>query len=166
MFRGSYVHSLDDKSRLIVPLKFRSRLGESFVVTRGLEGCLFVFPEEQYRAFIDVLQGKVATPAVGAEGEAARPVSQEHIDAWRTFQTQARQLQRFFMAEVADVQADSQGRIALPAKLREHAGIRHEAVIVGVGNRIEIWARERWEELNSGLSDQAVMAAAEAIGIV
>ena len=125
MFIGEYRHTIDTKGRLIVPAKFRELLGDEFVITRGLDGCLFVYPKEEWEA-IEVKY---------------REVSQ--------FSKDARKFARFFFAGAAACEADKQGRILLPAVLREFAGIDKDAVLVGVGSRIEIWSKDAWNQSNS-----------------
>ena len=121
-FKGEYSHSIDAKGRLIVPAKFRELLGDQFVVTKGFDGCLFAFDQEGWGAFEEKLR--------------ALPMD---IPG-------ARQLGRFFMAGADDVEVDKQGRILLKANWLQHAGIEKEAVVAGVGNRVEIWSKDKWEE--------------------
>ena len=121
MLIGEYEHSLDAKGRLIIPSKFREVLGDEFVVTKGMDGCLFVFDDPEWQAFEEKLR---ALPMIDKE---------------------ARQFTRFFLAGAASVEVDKQGRILLPAVLREFAGITKDAVLVGVGSRVEIWSKDRWE---------------------
>ncbi len=124
-FKGEYSHSIDAKGRLIIPAKFREILGEQFVVTKGFDGCLFVFAQEGWEAFEEKLQ--------------ALPMDKP----------EARVLTRFFIAGAIDVEVDKQGRILLPANLLGHAKIEKEAVIAGVGNRAEIWSKEEWEKAST-----------------
>ena len=121
MFMGEYNHTLDAKGRLIIPSKFREVLGDEFVVTKGMDGCLFVFAESEWQAFVEKLH---SLPMIDKE---------------------ARQFTRFFLAGAACVEVDKQGRILLPAVLREFADITKDAVLVGVGSRVEIWSKDRWE---------------------
>ena len=120
MFMGEYNHTIDAKGRIIVPSKFRESLGEHFVVTVGLDGCLFVYPSEEWQHFVEQLKNL--------------PGNKE-----------ARQLQRYFMAGAADCEVDKQGRILIPSNLRQHAGLDKDIVFVGVLSKIEIWSKERWE---------------------
>lgn len=120
MFMGEYNHSIDTKGRIIVPAKFRDALGEEFVVTQGLDGCLFLYPHEEWSHFVNELKNL--------------PGSKE-----------ARQLQRYFMAGAVTCETDKQGRILLPSKLREQAALVKDIVFVGVLSKIEIWSKERWE---------------------
>lgn len=123
MFMGTYGHSIDAKGRVIVPAKFREVLGDSFVVTLGLDGCLFVYPEEEWEDFVKQLK--------------ELPGSKE-----------ARKLQRYFMAGAAPCDVDKQGRVLIPSNLREKVGLDKEVVFVGVMSKIEIWSKERWEDNN------------------
>ena len=120
MFMGEYNHTIDAKGRIIIPSKFREALGDTFVVTLGLDGCLFVYPNDEWLSFVAELKNL--------------PGNKE-----------ARQLQRYFMAGAADCEVDKQGRILIPSKLREQAGLDKDVVFVGVLSKIEIWSKERWE---------------------
>lgn len=141
MFRGGFTHSLDDKSRVIVPQKFRLLLGEKFIITKGVDKCLWVFTEEEFRKL------------------------DEHLKAQPMLNPSAVRLQRFFSAEAVEATADSQGRIALPLNLREYASIDKEVTIVGTGNRIEIWSKSRWDALAEEITDDLISEAAKDIGI-
>lgn len=123
MFMGEYNHTIDTKGRIIIPSKFREALGEEFVVTQGLDGCLFVYPNEEWMNFVTQLKNL--------------PGSKE-----------ARQLQRYFMAGAASCEVDKQGRILIPNKLREQAGLEKDIVFVGVLSKIEIWSKEKWDSNN------------------
>ena len=124
MFMGEYNHTVDAKGRLIVPSKFREQLGDEFVVTKGLDGCLFVYENTEWKSLEEKLKKLPLTNA------------------------NARKINRFFLAGAALCEVDKQGRILLPAVLREFAGIGKDAVMVGVGNRIEIWSKESWMSAN------------------
>ena len=121
MFKGEYRHSIDMKGRLTVPVKMRESLGDAFVVTKGLDGCLFVFDTDGWEAFEEKLL--------------ALPINNPD----------ARQLSRFFLAGAVDAEIDKQGRILIPANLLGYADISKDAVVAGVGNRAEIWSAARWE---------------------
>lgn len=136
MFMGQYNHTIDAKGRVFVPAKFREQLGEDFVVTMGMDGCLFLYPNEQWEKFAEQLK--------------ALPGTKE-----------ARQLQRYFLAGADSISPDSQGRILIPAKLREHAMLNKEVVFVGVLGKIEIWSKERWEENSFMDMDEAAEKMAE-----
>lgn len=122
MFMGEYNHTIDAKGRLIVPVKFREILGDNFIVTKGLDGCLFVYPNDEWIRFEEKLKGL--------------PLTNKN----------ARQFTRFFLAGAAACEVDKQGRILLPQVLREFASLEKDVVLVGVASRIEIWSRERWDE--------------------
>ena len=141
MFMGEYNHTIDAKGRLISPSKFREVLGDEFVVTKGMDGCLFVFDDPEWQAFEEKLR---ALPMIDKE---------------------ARQFTRFFLAGAASVEVDKQGRILLPAVLREFAKIDKDAVLVGVGSRIEIWSRENWLESNSYDDMEEIAENMEGLGI-
>ena len=122
MFMGEYNHTIDAKGRLIVPAKFREILGDNFIVTKGLDGCLFVYPSDEWTRFEEKLK--------------SLPLTNKN----------ARQFTRFFLAGAAACEVDKQGRILLPQVLREFASLEKDVVLVGVASRIEIWSRERWDE--------------------
>ena len=121
MFMGEYNHTIDAKGRLIVPSKFREALGDTFVITKGLDGCLFVYDNEEWNAFEEKLK--------------SLPITNK----------EARQFARFFLAGAAEVEVDKQGRILVPNILREFAQINKDVVLIGVASRIEIWSKERFE---------------------
>ena len=133
MFMGEYNHTLDTKGRLIIPSKFRETLGEKFVVTKGLDGCLFVYDNVGWTAFEEKLQ--------------AMPISRKDT----------RMFVRHFLAGAAEVEVDKQGRILIPGSLRTYANLEKEVALVGVGSRVEIWNREAWENASSdeGIEDLA-----------
>lgn len=124
MFVGEYSHTIDTKGRLIVPSKFRETLGDVFVVTKGLDGCLFVFPTEEWDIFTAKLRELPLT------------------------KKDARQFSRFFLASAAFCEVDKQGRILLPSVLRTFANLEKEAVLVGISSRIEIWSKANWDKIN------------------
>ena len=124
MFIGEYNHTLDAKGRLIVPSKLRESLGERFFLTKGLDGCLSVYPQEEWETFTNKIHELPMT------------------------NKDARKFSRFFLAGASECEIDKQGRILIPANLREFAKLEKEAVLVGVSNRIEIWNRDKWEEIN------------------
>ena len=126
MFYGEYFHSIDRKGRLILPAKFRetakSQFIEKFFVTRGLDKCLFMLSEEEWRSQESKLK--------------AMPFTKQ----------QSRTFNRLYFSGAVEIVFDSQGRILLPQNLKEYAEIKKEVVIVGVANRIEIWAKDKWNE--------------------
>ncbi len=141
MFMGEYNHTVDAKGRLIVPSKFREQLGDEFVVTKGLDGCLFVYENTEWKALEEKLH---ALPLTNAN---------------------ARKFSRFFLAGATTCEVDKQGRILLPAVLRDFAGIDKEAVLVGVGSRIEIWNREAWNQSNNYDDMEEIAENMEGLGI-
>lgn len=141
MFMGEYNHTVDAKGRLIVPSKFREQLGEEFVVTKGLDGCLFVYENTEWKALEEKLH---ALPLANAN---------------------ARKFSRFFLAGATTCEVDKQGRILLPAILREFAKIDKDAVLVGVGSRIEIWSREIWNQSNTYDDMEEIAENMEGLGI-
>lgn len=124
MFMGEYSHTIDTKGRLIVPSKFREQLGNEFVVTKGLDGCLFVYPNEEWKNIEEKFRNIPLTTK------------------------DARKFSRFFFAGAASCEVDKQGRILLPPNLRSYAGLEKEIVSAGVLNRVEIWDKEKWEKSN------------------
>ncbi len=121
MFMGEFEHSLDNKGRLIIPSKFRDQLGEDFVITRGLDGCLFGYPLSEWK------------------------LVEEKLSQLPSNKKNNRAFVRFMFADAAQCNFDKQGRIIIPKKLRVHADLQKECVLVGVSNRIEIWNKARWE---------------------
>ena len=124
MLMGEYNHSLDAKGRIIVPSRLRDQLGESFVVSKGLDGCLFAFPPEEWDKLVEKLQ--------------ALPLTNKD----------ARKFSRYFLAGASEVELDKQGRALLPQTLREAAGLEKDVVLCGVGNRIEIWSKDKWDDIS------------------
>lgn len=125
MFRGEYNHSVDTKGRLIIPSKFRELLGEEFIVTRGLDGCLFVFPMKEWEEY------------------------EEKLRKLPTTNKNARSFVRFLTAGATSCEFDKQGRILIPATLRKFAEIEKDVVLAGLLNRIEIWSEEKWNQNNN-----------------
>ena len=130
MFMGEYNHTIDAKGRLIIPSKFRETLGDAFVVTKGLDGCLFVYENKEWEKFEEKL---TSLPMTSSE---------------------ARKFVRFFLAGAAGVEVDKQGRILLPLNLRTHAGLEKDVVLLGVASRIEIWSKEKWESCDYDNMDE------------
>ena len=122
MFIGEYSHSIDDKGRLAVPVKFRGALASGAVVTKGLEGCLFLYTNDEWKKLADKIN--------------ATPISQRN----------ARAFSRLMLAGAMDVQPDKQGRIVLPKYLLHYAGIKTNVIVAGLLNRLEIWEAKAWQE--------------------
>lgn len=135
MFMGEYHHSIDEKGRLIIPSKFRAELGESFVITRGLENCLFVYSLVEWNKIVDKLKSLPFT------------------------KKDARNFTRFFLSGATVCELDKQGRVNIQSSLQEFASLTKDCVIIGVNDRLEIWSKERWEgfysENSENLSDIA-----------
>lgn len=129
MFMGEYGHTIDAKGRIIVPVKFRESLGDNFIITKGLDNCLFVYTNEEWQRFEEKLK--------------TLPLTNKN----------ARTFTRFFLAGAADVELDKQGRILIPSVLREFASLQKDVVFVGVGSRIEIWSKESWNDSISNYDD-------------
>jgi len=128
MLLGTYSHSLDSKGRLIVPAKLRESLGDSFVITKSLDHCLAIYPNEGWENFI----GKIETlPKISSEP--------------------ARRLRRFYFGNSQTIEVDKQGRILIPANLRDYAGLTRDAVLIGVNDHVEIWDSESWERYNDSI---------------
>lgn len=122
MFLGEFKHSIDQKGRVAIPAKFRSKLSSGAVVTRGLDNCLFLYPKEEWEELANKL--------------AKLPISQKD----------ARAFARLMLSGAMEVEIDKQGRITLPQYLREYARLKNEAVIAGLYSRIEIWDKDEWEK--------------------
>lgn len=122
MFMGEFQHSIDDKGRIIIPAKFRELLGTSFVVTRGLDQCLFVYPQDEWG------------------------VMEQKLKALPLMKSDARAFTRFFFSGATECEWDKQGRVNLPATLRQYAKLEKDCVVIGVSNRVEIWSRDTWEQ--------------------
>ncbi len=136
--KGEYLHSIDSKGRLIVPAKLRDDLGENFVVTKGLDNCLFAYPLDSWK----VLEDKIK----------ALPLAK------------SRDLQRFYMSSATDCELDSQGRILISANLRKYASLTKSVTIIGVSERVEIWDTQRWEEYNNNITSESIEIAMEELG--
>ncbi|MED3646121.1 division/cell wall cluster transcriptional repressor MraZ [Halalkalibacterium halodurans] len=122
MFMGEYRHNVDEKGRMIIPAKFRDELGETFVVTRGLDRCLFVYPQVEWKKLEESLKNLPFT------------------------KKDARAFTRFFFSGATECELDKQGRVNIASPLREFAQLKKECVVIGVSNRVEIWSKELWEE--------------------
>ena len=140
MFMGEYNNTIDAKGRLIIPSKFREVLGEEFVVSLGLDGCLFVYANDDWKAF------------------------EQQITSLPVTNKNTRQFARYFLSKATTVEVDKQGRILLPANLREAAALEKDVVLVGVGSRIEIWSKEKWEPITEDVDMDDIMSAMEEMG--
>lgn len=120
LFMGEFKHSIDSKGRLIIPAKFRSQLGDHFVLTRGMDGCLFGYPQSSWKKM------------------------EEKLDQLPMNKKDTRAFVRFFYSAATECELDKQGRVNLPETLIDHAAINKKCVVVGVSDRFEIWSAERW----------------------
>ncbi len=121
MFMGEYQHQLDTKGRMIVPAKFRDELTEHFVITRGLDKCLFGYPLDEWKRI------------------------EEKLKTLSITKRDARKFMRLFFSGAVEVELDKQGRINIPKNLMEYAGLSKECTVIGVSTRIEIWDRSSWD---------------------
>lgn len=133
VFMGEYSHTIDAKGRLIIPSKFREELGEKFILTKGLDGCLSIYPMDEWKNFEEKLK--------------ALPLNDKN----------ARAFLRFFVSSANMCELDKQGRILVPVALREFAGLTKDVVLTGNLTRIEVWSKEKWIE-NSNYEDMDAIA--------
>lgn len=138
MLIGEYQHNVDPKGRVFMPAHFREELGEHFIATKGLDDCLFVYSSDEWR----LLEEKIRS----------LPLSK------------ARNLQRFFFAGAADLEADKQGRVLIPQNLREYASLVKDVMIIGASNRVEIWDKQKWNDLCGSITPQSVVEAMDELG--
>ena len=125
MFIGEYNHTLDNKNRVIMPVKFRDQIGSSFVMTKGLDNCLFIYSKDEWKNIEDKLKSLPMT------------------------NKDARAFVRFFFAGATECDIDKQGRALIPNNLKEFAKIDKDVVIIGVSTRIELWSLKEWNKFNS-----------------
>ena len=125
MLIGEYEHSLDVKGRVIMPAKLREDMGEKFILTKGLDGCLFGFSQNEWANFEEKLK--------------TLPLTNKN----------ARDFVRFFLSGATECEMDKQGRFLVASNLREYSSMDKEVVVIGVGNRIELWNKEKWTKHNS-----------------
>ena len=125
MFLGEYHHNIDEKNRLVIPSKFRNELGDTFIVTRGLDGCLFVYSKDEWAKITEKLKTLPFT------------------------QANARKFTRFLLSGAIEAELDKSGRVGITSHLIEYAGITKECVIIGANDRIEIWSKDSWDKFMS-----------------
>lgn len=135
MLIGEYEHSLDVKGRLIMPIKLREGIGDNFIITKGLDGCLFGFSLDEWKKFEEKLK--------------SLPLTNKN----------ARDFVRFFLSGAVNSEIDKQGRFLIASNLREYASMEKEVVIIGVGTRIEFWSKDKWKVYNNSDSFSADMLA-------
>ncbi|MFN2746115.1 MULTISPECIES: division/cell wall cluster transcriptional repressor MraZ [Bacillus] len=140
MFMGEYQHTIDSKGRMIVPAKFREGLGEQFVLTRGLDQCLFGYPMSEWKLIEEKLK--------------ALPLTKKD----------ARAFTRFFFSGATECELDKQGRINIASPLLSYAKLEKECVVIGVSNRIELWSKEIWEQYVEEQEDSFAEIAENMIG--
>ena len=129
MFIGEYHHTIDEKGRIIIPAKFRDELGSSFIVTRGIESCLFVYPNKNWEQICEKLNSLPFT------------------------RKDARVFNRFFMSGATNVELDKQGRINISSPLINYANLKKDCVVIGTGDRLEIWSKEDWDSFFNSNKD-------------
>lgn len=139
MFIGEYHHSIDDKSRVAIPAKFRDELKRGAVVTKGLDTCLVVYPQAQWQALADKLS--------------SLPISQSNTRAFS----------RFLLSGAMDVELDKQGRMLLPDYLRQYAKMGRKVIVVGLHTRLEIWDEDQWNAYRAK-TEEASIQIAEQLG--
>ncbi len=126
MFIGEYEHTLDAKGRVIMPVKLREEMGEKFIVTKGQEGSLFAYSQNEWKNFEDKLK---TLPSYTNKN--------------------VRDFIRYFLSGAVECEIDKQGRFLIPSNLRTHAKLEKDVVIIGVGTKIEIWDKEEWKKYSS-----------------
>ncbi len=141
MIIGEYTHTIDDKNRISLPSKFRAEMGKKVIITPGLDSCLFVFAPKEWKIFSD----KLAETSIG--------------------QADTRSFNRYLLGGAVEADVDSIGRMLIPDFLKERAGLKGKAVLIGVKNRVEIWNDKVWNEYKAGVEKQAD-ALAEKLGSV
>ncbi len=129
MFMGEYWHNLDDKNRIVIPAAYRANLGETFIITRGLEKCLYIYTQSEWQKIVDKL--------------ASLPFTKKD----------ARIFIRSFFSAAANCTIDRQGRINITSNQLEYANLEKECVIIGANDRVEIWSKANWEEFNNLYSE-------------
>ena len=129
MFIGEYHHTIDEKGRIIIPAKFREELGNNFIITRGIENCLFVYSKENWAKITDKLSSLPFT------------------------KKDARTFNRFFMSGATDVELDKQGRVNISKPLIDYASLLKDCVIIGTGDRLEVWSQESWDSFFDSTKD-------------
>lgn len=131
MFIGEYTHSIDDKNRVSLPAKFRSSLGKKIVITPGLDSCLFVFTQSEWKKI------------------------EERLNQSSLLQADNRSFNRFMFAGATEAEVDSIGRVLIPDFLRDRANLKSKVVVIGVSNRVEIWNEKTWGEYKKVVEKQA-----------
>ena len=138
MFTGEFFHSLDEKGRVNFPAKLREELGEQFVITKGLDGCLSAYSMEKWEHISKIVDGLP--------------------------QAKARNLKRFMFSSATVVNPDKQGRVLVPQTLRGYANIAKDVAVIGASDHVEIWDREAWISLNAEIDSDEIAAAMDELG--
>ena len=131
MLSGEFKHNLDSKNRLTIPAKLRTELGEKPVLTRGLDNCLFIYPNRDWQLFM------------------------EKLNKLPLGQAKARNFKRFILSGASEIDIDEMGRVLIPEPLKKYSGLKKEIVIVGVGDRIELWSEEAWNKYISAAEKES-----------
>lgn len=139
MLIGEYIHKLDEKRRLALPAKFRRALGKKIIITRGLDSCLFIFSQGEWRSIV------------------------EKLDQLSMGKADSRAFARYFFAGAAELDVDQLGRVLVPSELAAHAGLTERVVLIGVNDRCEIWSEDKWSTYRSSVEKEADRVA-EALG--
>jgi MraZ protein len=137
MFIGEYIHNLDEKGRLAIPVKFRNKLAGGAIVTKGLDSCLSLYTTDSWQKLVDKLEGLPQTAS------------------------KSRAYSRFVLAGAFEVETDKQGRVVLPPTLREYAGLKGTAIVTGLGDHVEIWDKKNWEDYRKNIEKESVNIAEE-----
>lgn len=130
MFIGEYHHNIDEKGRIAIPSKYRELLGTNFIITRGIEHCIYVYPESTFKSIVTKLESLPFT------------------------KKDARAFTRFFMSGAASIELDKQGRMNIPTPLKSYANLTKNCVIIGTGDRLEIWDENSFNEFISSCNDE------------
>lgn len=141
MLMGEFEHTLDTKGRISMPAKLRKDMGDAFILTKGLDGCLFAFSSEEWLNFETKLK--------------SLPLSDKN----------ARNFVRFFLAGATECEIDKQGRFLIPSNLRQAANLEKDAVIIGVGTRLEIWNKSTWKSKDEEISADEIAENMTMLGI-
>ncbi len=140
-FVGEYLHSVDNKGRMALPAKFREVLGPRFFIARGLDKCLFVYPSEEWALVVEKIK--------------EMPLNQRDSRAYA----------RYFLSGATEVEPDKQGRIVLPANLRDYACLAKDVYVLGVGSRAEVWDKGEWDGMKAEIGQSFSTIAESVAGV-
>lgn len=130
MFMGEYHHNLDEKSRIVIPSNFRFELKDNFIIAKGLENCLYIFSNDEWQKVVSKLE--------------SLPFTKKDVRVFK----------RAFFSGASNVEVDKSGRIVISSNLKDYARIKRECVIIGAGDRIEIWDKDEWDNFNNSYKDK------------